>query len=317
MKKIRTKIFTAIVLAGLFLPAFTDAAGYDFFVNKSYAGAVQDGSEVRPFKSIGAALSHIEAGNLKKKNVYVKNGTYREAINITRNTRLIGESKGGTILDANGLQTAVNFVSTKSEIRNFTVRNSESTNVIIDKKSKATIQNCKIEKAGKLGIEVKESSAKSKYKFTIKDSEITENGTKGFHISKRKISVSGNEISDNGEEGIDLHSGQKGTVSNNDIHGNGESGVELILAGANLKIRNNEVENNDTQGITVQVYSAKRKGKVKLERNTIKGNDGHGVRFANYTRSIGPNKFKIFADKYVKLSKNTISDNGREEIYYE
>ncbi len=316
MKNKHTKIFSAIIFILFFSPT-AHSAGYDFFVDKNSSQATEDGSEQYPWKTIGAALSHIQSENLKSKTVYVKNGTYPESLTVLNEAKLIGENESETVIDANGFSNAVNFVSTKSEIKSFTVKNAEATAVIVGKYSKVTIDNCDIKNAGKYGVDVKQSSATNKYKFTIKNSEISGSAAQGIYIAKRKISVSDNEIFDNKEEGIDLHPGDKGTVSGNNIHGNTESGIESILSGANLIFKNNHIKNNHTQGITVQIYSTSKKGKVKIQRNTISGNHDYGIRYANYTRSIGPKKFKIFADKYIKLSKNTVKDNGEGDIFYE
>jgi parallel beta-helix repeat protein len=318
MKNRYIKVIPLVVFALFFLPALTRAAGYDFFVDKNSAEAIEDGTEARPFKTIGAAMLHIQTEKLKRKTVYIKKGTYAESINISGDTKLIGESEDETIIDADGFQNAANLISTKSEIRNLTIKNSEATAVIVDKKSKVTIDNCNIEEAGKYAVDVKQSSATNKYKFIIKNSEVSGSGLQGLYIYKRKISISGNEIFDNNGEGIDLHPGNKGTISGNNIHANSESGIESILSsGTSLTFKNNYVENNHAQGITVQVYSTSKKGKVKISSNTIRGNDNYGIRYANYTQSIGPKKFKIFADKYIKLSKNTIKDNDKGDIAYE
>lgn len=301
----------------LFLGANAQAAAYDFFVDKSSTQETEDGSEQYPWKTVSAAIANINNNNLKNKIVFVKSGTYAESIAITRNTNLIGESEDGTVIDADGHNNAIDFSSTKSQIKNMTIKNSEATAVIIDKRSKATIDNCNIEKAGKYGIEVKESTAAEKYKFTIKNSSVSDSGSQGLYISRRKISISDNEIFSNKGEGVDLHQRVKGKVSGNHIHGNTESGIESILSGANFIISGNNVENNHAQGITVQVYSVNSKGKIKIKRNTIKGNSDYGIRYANYTHKIGPKKFKVFVDKYVKESKNTIRDNGEGDLYYQ
>jgi len=239
--KIKT-IISVSALAFIFLiPALSRASEYDFYVDKNSSVATEDGSEQYPFKTIGAALSHIQSEGLKSEKIFVKTGTYTESINLVNNTKIIGESEGETIINAAGFRNGVNFVKTKSEIKNITIKSANSTNIIIDKKSKATIKNCTIKKAGSFGIEVEKSSTKDRYKFTIKNSKISENDSKGFHISKRKILISGNEVFDNGEEGIDLHSGQKGTVSGNDIRGNDESGIEAILSsGVKLTLKPEE-----------------------------------------------------------------------------
>jgi hypothetical protein len=187
----------------------------------------------------------------------------------------------------------------------------------VDKKSKATIRNCIIEEAGRFGIEVEKSSATKKYIFTLDDSKVSGSAAQGLFISRRKVSITDNEIYSNDEEGVDLHTGLKGKVAGNNIHGNGESGIESMLASSNLDISDNTLQNNHAQGVSVQVYSNKKGGKIKILKNTIKGNGRYGIRYANYTHSIGPKKFKIFVDKYVKNSKNKISDNDDGDIFYQ
>lgn len=293
------------------------SSGYDFYVDANSVQSIEDGSEQNPFKTIAGTTNFIAGNNLKDKTVFIKNGTYAESVALSGNTKIIGESKSGAIIDADGKDNAVNFFSTKSEIKNLTIKNAEATNVIVDRKSRATIENCDIRKAGKFGVEARESSATERYKFTIKNSTVSDSGSQGLYISRRKISVTDDEIFSNNEEGIDLHQGVKGKISGNHIHGNSESGIESILTGANFTLRGNNIENNHTQGITVQVYSVNKGGRVKIFRNTIKGNSDYGIRFANYTHKIGSKKFKIFVDKYVKESKNTLKDNGKGDLFYQ
>lgn len=309
--------FSILILAFAILAGNTHAAGYDFYVDDSSTEATEDGTETLPFKTIGAALLHIENEQLKSKTLFIKKGTYEESLNVKNNTDLIGESESETIIDATGKKNSIKFLSTKSKMRNLIVKNADATNIIVDSRSQVLVKDSSIEGAGKFGIEVEESSATNKYKFTISDSSVSENGSQGLYISKRKISLTGNEIDGNDQEGIDLHSWVKGTVSGNNINGNGESGIESILAGANLNIKSNKIENNHAQGITVQAYTSKKKGKVKISKNTIKENHDYGIRYANYTHSIGPKKFKIFIDKCVKLSRNTNKDNGDGDTVYE
>jgi len=317
MRNKNIKIFFAVAFLFLF-PVFSHASAYDFYVDSHSAKSTQNGSAGYPWKTIRAALDHVRDHDLDGKRIYIKNGTYKESVEISNDAKLFGQSQSGTAIDAHGKNNAVIFSSTESEIKNLTIKNADSTNIVVDKKSKVTITSCKIKGAGKFGIEVKESSLVSKYEFTLKNSEVSGSRRQGIYISKRKISVSDNEIFNNDEEGMDIHSGVKGTVSGNNIHNNSESGIEAMLSGANLKIKNNAVKGNHTQGITIQIYSSKKKGKVTISKNTVKNNRKYGIRFANYTHSLEPKEFKEFADKYIKLSKNKISGNGKKEkVRYE
>ncbi len=314
----KNKIIKIVLVSALLLAANqAKAAKYNFYVDVESNQSIENGTREYPWKTITKALDYINEHKLKKKKIYIAGGTYTESITLKYSVKLYGRDKKSTIINAEGKRNAVNFVSTSSSLKNMTIKKAEATNIIIDKKSKATITDCKIEKAGKFGIEVKKSSSANKYKFTLKNSEVSESGSQGLYIEKRKISIGDNEIADNDEEGIDLHNKVRGTISGNDIHGNKESGIEAILSGVSLNIKNNHITKNHTHGITIQVYSTKKKGKVKLKNNTLKDNRKYGIRYANYTRKIGSNKLKIFVDKYVKLSKNKISGNDLGDKYYQ
>jgi len=299
-----------------FLPMYSQAAGYDFYVDENSPEATENGTEQRPFKTIGAALQRIKDEKMKDKSIFIKKGTYEESLEVRSGTDLFGESESETVISATDKKNALSFISTSSLIKNLTISDADSTNIVIDKHSKVTIKDCTVEKAGKYGIEVEKSNTKERYKFTISGSSVTESRLQGVYVSERRVRVSGNEIFENDGEGIDLHSSVKGSVSGNDFHGNAESGIELILSGSSVKIRDNEVENNHTQGITVQAYSEK-KGKVTISKNTIKGNSEYGIRYANYTYSLGPKKFEKFVKKYVKLFGNTNRDNNEGDVRYE
>ncbi|MFA5871996.1 MAG: pectinesterase family protein [Parcubacteria group bacterium] len=317
-KKIKTILpAVAIIISFSLWVQGTKAAAYNYYVDAKSTETQEDGSSQHPWKTISAAVAYIDSNNLKKKTIFVKKGTYNESLTLSRNTSLFGEDKNETVINADGKNNAINFSSTKSKIKNLKVKNAEASNIIVSKKSKVSISDCIIEKAGNFGIEVKESSATDRYKFTLDDSKILDSGSQGLYISRRKISVTDSEIASSNEEGVDLHQGVKGRVVGNNIHGNKESGIESILTGTNLSLRSNEIENNHAQGITVQIYTNKKGGKIKITNNTIKGNSHYGIRYANYTHKIGPKKFKIFADKYVKKSKNKISGNGDGDAYYQ
>jgi nitrous oxidase accessory protein NosD len=313
-KKKLTALFISVVFL---LPACSRSSSYDIYVNKDATGSAENGSQEHPFKTISAALDYIDDHDLDDQKVYIKNGTYKESIRVERGTELYGQDKKDTVIDADDGKHAIEFDSTNSTIEDMTIENAKSTNVVVDKKSKVEIKNCRIRDAGKYGIEVKESDSSDKHKFTIENSEVTDSKKQGIYVMKRRIKISKNEIIGNDEEGIDLHQAVKGSVSNNTIKKNKESGIEAILAGANLNIKKNKITENKKQGITIQVYSTKKGGKVKLWHNTVQKNKAHGVRFANYTKTIGSARFKVFVEKFVKLTGNKISLNKLREIYFE
>jgi hypothetical protein len=308
------KYIFIIALSCFMLAGKTHAAGYDFYVDASSDEATEDGSENLPFKTISAAMAYIKNDDLKKKNILIKNGTYHENITLRNGVNLVGESRDNTIIDGEGNSVAVYFSSTNSDVRNMTVKNANN-DFIIDKNSKAHIENCGIRDAGIMGIEVKKASVRKAFQFTLRNSAISGSHKYGAYISRRRIEMTNNHIHENAEEGIDLHEGVKGDIAGNIIEGNGESGIEAILAGTDLAIRGNDIKNNTKQGIAVQAYSSQ-KGSVLIRRNTIIGNDEYGLRYVNFGK-FKANKFKKFMDKHVKLQKNTIGENDKGDFRYE
>ena len=304
----------ALAVFLLFAVSVAKADSYDFYVDQGSAEVQENGTEEYPFKTIGAAMSHIKSEKYKNKNVYIRKGTYSEQVELENNTDLIGEDRNETTIDGSGRSYGIYFRSTKSRVSNLTVEKAP-TNIKVDKQSKAIINNCTICEAGSNGVEVDKSKNSDKYKFTFRNSSIVDNGKRGMYIHKRKIEIAGCEISGNVEEGIDLHTGMRGTVRNNNIKSNGESGIEMMMAGTKISIKGNSLSSNDTQGITIQVYSSQR-GTMKLTGNSIRNNKNYGVRYARYDRNSIKIKYWQFIKKCVKLKKNTIQNNSDGDFSY-
>ena len=74
----------------------------------------EDGTENYPFKTIGAALEHIEDKDLDNKNVFVKKGIYNESVELTEGTNLIGEDRHETMINGEGRNNGIYFHSTES-----------------------------------------------------------------------------------------------------------------------------------------------------------------------------------------------------------
>ena len=303
----------AVFLLLFGLPASRDL--YDLYVDAESSVVQEDGSEARPLKTITAALNHIRSENFEKKNVYVKKGTYAEEVELTNDTNLIGEDRHETIVDGEGKENGIYFHSTKSRVRNLTVEKA-AVNLKVDRKSRVTIEECSVKDSTKDGIEVDRSSYAEKYKFAFRNSSVKDSGERGMYIFKRKFEIRESEISANAGEGIDLHTSVRGTIRDNEIKNNEESGVEMILAGAKVSARGNNVSNNHAQGITIQVYNS-RFGKVKLTRNSVQNNDGHGIRYARYDRNTLKMKFADFIKKCVKRKANNVGGNGKGDYAYQ
>lgn len=316
LKQKKHQIFSAVALAVFLFFHAASASGntYDFFVDARSVETQEDGTENYPFKTIGAALNYIRDKKLKNKKLYIKKGTYPESVELVNNTDLFGEDRNETVIDGEGRSYGILFYSTKSQIRNLTVKRA-STSLKVDKKSKVTIENCSIKNSGKNGIEVSRSSYAMKYKFTFKNSSVKDSRGRGIYIFKRKIEILGNDIESNSEEGIDLHGSVRGRIISNNIRNNKESGIEMIMTGVKVSIRENDISNNGTQGVTIQVYNS-RFGKVRLTKNSIQNNDSYGVRYARYDRDTLKMSFRDFIKKCIKLNKNAIGGNLGGDFAY-
>ncbi|MDI6777910.1 MAG: pectinesterase family protein [Patescibacteria group bacterium] len=317
MKQKKHQIFPGMALAIFLLLFAASASGdlYDFYVDSASTQTNEDGTESCPFKTIGAAIRHIESESLEGKNIYTKKGTYNEQVELTNDTNLIGEDRHETIINGEGKDKGIYFHSTESRVQNLTVEKA-SVNLKVDKKSKVTVENCSIRESGGDGIEVDRSGYSKNYKFTLKDSSVKDSGERGMYIFKRKFEITGSEISGNGGEGIDLHTSARGTIKDNEIKNNEESGIEMIMGGANVSIRGNNISRNDTQGVTIQVYNS-RQGKVKLTKNDIVNNSGYGIRYARYDHGKLKMKFQDFIKKCVKRKSNSIGGNSDGDYAYQ
>lgn len=311
------QIFPGTALAIFLLLFAASASGdlYDFYVDAASTQANEDGTESCPFKTITATLNHVRSEGLEGKNIYIKKGIYTEMVELTNDTDLIGEDRHETIINGEGKDKGIYFHSTESRVRNLTVEKA-SVNLKVDKKSKVTVENCSIRESGEDGIEVDRSSYSKNYKFILKDSSVKDSGERGMYIFKRKFEITGSEISGNGGEGIDLHTSARGTIKDNEIKNNKESGIEMIMGGANVSIRGNNISRNDTQGVTIQVYNS-RQGKVKLTKNDIANNSGYGIRYARYDHGKLKMKFQDFIKKCVKRKSNSIGGNSNGDYAYQ
>ncbi len=88
-------IFVFQTMVGSFLMSKVGAVSYDMVVAKDGSGN---------FTTVQAAINSVPSNSQTRTTIFIKNGTYKEKINISSskiNISLIGESKAGTILTYN------------------------------------------------------------------------------------------------------------------------------------------------------------------------------------------------------------------------
>lgn len=293
--KSKIKYFIWVVFL-LFLPFFSYARDYDYYVDRSVSES-GDGSESDPFKTIKEAVE-------KSGDIFVNKGEYKESFELKKNTKIYGKNKNEVIIS--GAIT----MNDKTYLQDITARGA---NVVITIKADADaeIKDCIIKDSNKIGIESLVGGGKLK----VVNSKIKNGNGKGFYIQRGKeIELLNNEVSDNDEEGIDIRSKVDGLVKNNVIIKNKESGIELVVGHANLKIEDNTIKNNGSSGIATQFYpdaDLKDTGEVRISNNELKDNNKYGLD-CNIPQGGTPGK-EYWKDS-IELEGNDISGNRIEAI---
>jgi hypothetical protein len=79
-----------------------------------------DGSQLKPFPTVAAALAKATAVNATSLTIQLMNGTYSENVNIDRPTSIIGETRDGAVIRG----TISNSVFTSLRVENLTLKDS-------------------------------------------------------------------------------------------------------------------------------------------------------------------------------------------------
>lgn len=300
------KILTVSLALSLFTTLKISAEDYNIFVDINNTSGIEDGSETNPFNSITEALEMATTNDIDSRKIYVKNGEYPESITLTEGMELYGESKSDTIINGTGESTTV-AMNNKTALENIKIYKG-NTGISIEKNSKVTIKNVKIQKTKKIGIEIEESSKKRLVE--ISDCEIYENDGKGIYIKKDNYArIHDNEIYDNDEEGIDVRASAKGSIKSNKIYKNGEGGIEIIVERSKMDIDKNKIYKNSASGIALQAY----KGGLSsvsdnsIEKNKITSNKQFGIK-CDTPSNLKNNKPVLWSES-VSLKNNTIEKN--------
>ncbi len=295
----KIRIVFLVTLFLLSLPLFSlEAKSYDFYVDGSVSKS-GDGSKSEPFKTVGEALKEIKK---KSNSVFIKDGKYKENLELKNYTEIYGESENGVIISGEVI------MGDKTLIRDITVRGSYSL-VKIKKDADAEIKNCTLRDFEKIGIE----ALAGKGKLEVTDSKIKNGNGKGFYIQRGKeIEISNNEVNDNDEEGIDLRSKLTGSVKNNIIVNNGESGIELLVGSTDLKIIGNKVTHNGASGIATQFYPEhEKKGSIEIFGNKFEKNKKYGM---DCNKPQGGSPSNSYWRDSIELEDNNINANKIKSI---
>ena len=296
-------ILLAIVFISLglyfYFVIFKSQKGSDFFVDANYQGYFKYGSKKYPFDNVSQALTAA----FRKKivpNVYVKNGEYHENVELSEGAVIFGESKEGVIFKGEGSLPVI-AMKNNSFVYNLTTIGG-SAGILAE--GQALIENCAIAGFREKGI----GALPSESEIIIKNSEIFNGDNKGVYIQRgRKIEISGNKVHNNKGEGLDIRDRISGVISNNEIYNNTESGIELIVGGSSLDIKENNIYDNESAGITCQYYEdSPEKGNIVIHTNRIKSINAEKLAITVQSPSGGTGRAKNYWRDSVKIYSDNI-----------
>ncbi len=120
----RHPALAACLLACALLLSGTVAPALELIVNGSNVSGIEDGSDVHPFRTIGAAMDRAFSGDV----VRVRPGTYRENVTVTAGVRLLGDDTLTTIIDGAGAGPVVRMIASDPDtlVTGFTITGGRS-----------------------------------------------------------------------------------------------------------------------------------------------------------------------------------------------
>ena len=167
------------------------------YVNQGYEGKNCDGTQAKPFTTIGAALSAAKAGD----RIVVASGKYKEDLNISKTVTLEGvcpekvsiQNVSGTSLLINakavvvsgvsiyGSSTCVKVNQFKASLKNVAIHGCGEIGVVATENSDLYLQDCLVANNGTYGIML--GGAKAVLERTVvRDSQPRHDGLRGFGI---------------------------------------------------------------------------------------------------------------------------------------
>jgi parallel beta-helix repeat protein len=259
------------------------------------------------YSTVQAALAAAHAGD----TVFLKTGTYHEAVDLKSGVKLLGEGIDKATLQFDGSRSVITAADCRDvTIAGLTVRHmttargsggkagiavtggtvviehcrvtqAAGTGIQIAKQATATINSCTLDENGDRGIEVTNSTA------VIETCEVTRNKILGVGLVGQgtKATVRYCRIAGSKYAGLACWFGPSGTVEENDIQGN-EVGIEVREIGVRMPgtrfeardpnqgivLRKNHCHRNGEDGI--QIHAG---GHARAEGNLCEQNAQRGI----------------------------------------
>lgn len=266
----KAELAGGLLLLAIFVVPFLTMAGHkDIYVDDDASGK-QDGSAGHPYKTINDALGISRSGD----KIHVAKGEYKENIHLRDGRELYGESRDDVVIKADDNDYEVVNMDNDTVLDKVTVKGGRY-GVRVGKNERASIVNCVIKDNDDHGVLLEESKTDDKYKVSITDSVIKDNGWKGIYSAKRRLVLIDNEIADNKNDGAEIEAGSRVWMEDNKFQDNGASGLKLTLDGAYIWAEDNSFSDNKREGIEVNSYGET--GTIDIKNSKIHGNDRWGI----------------------------------------
>ncbi len=294
------------------------------------------------YATIQAAILAAKAGDA----IFIKTGTYHEAIDLKGGIKLVGEQRDNVILQFNESENVVNVEGcTDVSISGLTVRhmttsqgNGRNAGMVIDNstviiaqcriaeaagsgititnKADVTINSCTIEGNRFRGIEVKKGST-----AVIHACEVARNKVLGVVLVGHQTTgtVRYCRISESEYAGLAFWLGATGTAEENDIQGN-EAGIEVRDTCQDVVLFKNHCHGNKRDGIQIHTRAKARAEQNLCEENarrgiTVWGKETIATLVQNRCLKNGEHGILVYRDSAGVLTGNECAENKKEGIY--
>lgn len=193
------------------------------------------------FPTIQSAINAATMGT----TIIVRQGEYRENININKMITIIGSGTSGTIITGNGASNVVTISTDGATISGFTIQNSGSNNAGVRINSNYnSISRCHI-KNNDYGMYLYASSGNF-----ITDNIVDDNAKSGFLFYRSHANeVKGNELEQNANGMLVNFSCLGNIVTGNLFSKNNKTGLQLSETSRSNTFVGNEISKNNAFGI--------------------------------------------------------------------
>ncbi len=266
------------------------------------------------YTTIQAAVNVAGLGD----TVYVYDGIYRETPVISTAIKLVGQSKDGTIIDAQNTQNVITVNSDSAKISGFTITNG---NLGIRLMS---VDNCEISSNvisnNGDGIAISDSVGS-----VIRDNIISSNRYDGIDLSVSGSSlIANNVVSSNGDYGIRISSSVGNVIMDNHVSSN-EYGIYLDSSNSNDIIGNTAWSNDYSGSLPGAGIWLRSSSNNVIEENNASSNYRDGIRLQESASNVitgntlSSNSHGIVLEYSSSniISDNRVSLNGNDGIVFD